>query len=64
MLDRLTYEYFKKCCGKTFTLVRGSAGRSRLSVLDVRRSPYPGLPEPAPFPSAILFTAARQSRPR
>lgn len=55
MLDRLTYEDFKNYSGKTFTL-EGMGGQVEMQLLDVRRSPYPGLPNQR-HPFAILFTA-------
>lgn len=55
MLDRLTYEDFENFRGKTFTL-EGIGGQVEMQLLDVRRSPYSGLPSQRE-PFAILFTA-------
>ncbi|MCC5979251.1 MAG: hypothetical protein JJU21_14415 [Salinarimonas sp.] len=55
MLDKLTYDDFKDYRGKTFML-EGIGGQVEMRLLDVRRSPYSGLPtQRQPF--AILFVA-------
>lgn len=55
MLDKLTYDDFKDYRSKTFTL-EGIGGQVEMRLLDVRLSPYPGLPgQRQPF--AILFVA-------
>ena len=55
MLDKLTYDDFKDHRGQTFTL-EGTGGQVEMRLLDVRLSPYSGLPSQRQ-PFAILFAA-------